>query len=83
MMNTSSSFYDSDTISRSTLNGSKKPINSQLRKPNEKRNIQIHVSGKTCNQFQLIEKLVWDFKQFTYSSSKSETLSEIVFKILM
>ena len=89
-MNTSSSFCDSATIGSESstntnlnrLNGhkNKQTLNS---KPIEKRISQIIVSDRICNQFQLTEKLIWDFNEFTNKKNKDEDSNEIVFKILM
>jgi hypothetical protein len=89
-MNTSSSFYDSDTIvsensMNTNLNRLKGHKNNQTRNSRliETRTTQIHFSDRICNQFQLLEKFIWDFNEYKNKKNTNEALSELIFRILM
>lgn len=89
---TNSKNYDSETIgseasftndsSRANIKRNHKPIktNRVINQINDKR---IRISDKICNEFQVLEKLIWNSNQFIEKSNKNEVLSEMVLKILL
>ena len=80
------SSYDSDTPNSSissnltNKNRSKKIKNNQFKNLIDKR---IRITEKICDQFQILEKILWDYNQYTEEPSKNEDLNEILLKILM
>lgn len=44
---------------------------------------RIYATDKICQQFQTLEKLVWNSNQFIEKSNKNQNLNEIILKVLL
>jgi hypothetical protein len=86
MHNSKNLSYDSDTpdssISDLTNKNRAKKIknNQQIKSSIDKR---IRITDKICDQFQILEKILWDYNQFTQEPNRNENLNEILLKILV
>lgn len=83
--------YDSDTVESSSNFTNESRTRSNLHSnqntkttPNQTRDEKrVYLTDKTCQQFQTLEKLIWNSNQFIEKTNKNQCLNEIILKILL